>query len=77
VRSEYVSALYASIPNIATIYPLLAVSLGVTEDEVPDEQLVATPAPVTQGAHAKAPQQPKVAASATATPKGVTKLRLA
>jgi hypothetical protein len=42
VRSDYVSALYTSIPNIGALYPLLAVALGSTE-EYPDEQATAAP----------------------------------
>ena len=38
VRADYVSPLYTSIPNIGHLYPLLAVSLGSTEKEYPDEQ---------------------------------------
>ena len=43
VRSDYVSALYTSIPNIGALYPLLAVALGSTEKEYPDEQATAAP----------------------------------
>lgn len=77
VRSDYVSALYASIPNIAKLYPLLSVSLGATEDEAPDEQLTTAAAPVAPPGNARAPQQPRAAANATATAKSANKLRLA
>ncbi|HUJ88865.1 MAG TPA: hypothetical protein VLX12_01615, partial [Syntrophorhabdales bacterium] len=38
VRTDYVSPLYTSIPDIGHLYPLLAVSLGSTEKGYPDEQ---------------------------------------
>ncbi len=38
VRSDYISALYTSLPNIGALYPMVAASLGSTEKECPDEQ---------------------------------------
>ncbi len=42
VRADFVSPLYTSIPNIASLYPLLAVSLGATEKEYSDEHATTT-----------------------------------
>lgn len=78
VRTDYVSALYASIPSIAALYPLLSVSLGVTEDELPDEQLAVPTAPAAPSQNTKGPQQPKVAVNSAGTaPRGINKLKLA
>jgi hypothetical protein len=44
VRVDYASALYTSIPNIGTLFPLLCVALGAAEKEYPDEQVEAAPA---------------------------------
>jgi hypothetical protein len=40
VRADYVSPCYASIPNIADIYPALSVALGSAEKEQPVDQIV-------------------------------------
>lgn len=43
VRAGYVSPFYASIPNIADVYPALSVALGSAEKEQPVEQIAQPP----------------------------------
>jgi hypothetical protein len=76
VRSDYVSALYTSIPNIGALYPLLAVALGSTEKEYPDEQATVAPAAATPTpTHGQtSSSRNRIAAGAA---KGVNKFRLA
>ncbi len=62
VRSDYVSPLYTTITDIGRLYPLLAVSLGVTEKEYTAED--ATPARTTG---ASAPNQEIMPAVSFAT----------
>jgi hypothetical protein len=71
VRSDYASALYASIPNIGALYPLLAVALGSTEKEYPDEQATAAPSAPTPTLGSAS--QNRVAAGAA---RGINKFRL-
>jgi hypothetical protein len=77
VRADFVSPLYTSIPNIGSLYPLLAVSLGATEKEYPDEQ-----ATTAQAAAAGAPAAPPAGARPRPTPqvkmpvKGASRFRL-
>ncbi len=65
VRADFVSPLYTSIPNIGSLYPLLAVSLGVTEKEYPDEHEQVITA---QAAHTAAAAAPHSAAATARRP---------
>jgi hypothetical protein len=73
VRADFVSPLYTSIPNIASLYPLLAVSLGATEKEYSDEHATTTQdasAAASAGGPTSAPRArptPQVKMSAKAT----------
>jgi hypothetical protein len=75
VRSDYASALYTSIPNIGALYPMLAVALGSTEKEYPDEQATAAPPAPTPTHGPASSSRNRVAAAGAA--KDVNKFRLA
>jgi hypothetical protein len=64
VRADYVSPPYASVPKINGFYPLLAASLGSTEKEYPDEQVMAEAA-VANAPAAAPPTKPSRAAAQT------------
>ena len=80
VRADFISPLYTSIPNIGSLYPLLAVSLGAAEkEECPDEQQATN---TQQAAAAAAPTSPAAAARPKPKPqikmpaKGASRFRL-
>jgi hypothetical protein len=80
VRADFISPLYTSIPNIGSLYPLLAVSLGAAEkEECPEEQqatniqqAAAVAAPATPSAAARPKPKPQIKMPA----KGASRFRL-
>jgi molecular chaperone DnaK (HSP70) len=79
VKADYVSPLYTSIPNIGHLYPLLAVSLGSTEKEYPDVQVVSqAPAPqaaaVVSAAAPVTPPRPRPRPEVKMPTKGTSRL---